>query len=130
MTASTMKFRNNGEFTSDLRNEVDRLLAMHPELLRRARRELAVKAVTAALLIVGAYLSLLLLHLDRELFVLALVGVILGAILAGFCVQHDANHQAAFSRQRWNQLLGWLFSDVCLGFGSYMWQTKHNVAHH
>ena len=61
---------------------------------------------------------------------MALVGLILGAILAGFCVQHDANHLATFSSQRWNHLLGWIFSDVCLGFGSYMWQTKHNVAHH
>jgi linoleoyl-CoA desaturase len=125
-----MKFRNNGAFTSDLRNAVDQYLAMHPRLLSRARRELAVKAVTAALMMVGSYLSLLLFHLGIELVGMALVGLILGAILAGFCVQHDANHLATFSSQRWNHLLAWIFSDVCLGFGSYMWQTKHNVAHH
>ena len=56
MTASPMKFRNNGAFTSDLRNKVDHFLVQHPRLLRQARRELAVKAVTAALLIVGSYL--------------------------------------------------------------------------
>ena len=88
------------------------------------------KAVTAALLIVGSYLSLLLFHLGIELIGLALLGLILGAILAGFCVQHDANHLATFPSKRWNHLLGWISSDVCLGFGSYMWQTKHNVAHH
>ena len=130
MTASPVKFRSSGAFTSDLRNEVDRFLVQQPGLLRQARQELAVKAVTAALLIVGSYLSLLLFHLGIELIGLALLGLILGAILAGFCVQHDANHLATFSSQRWNHLLGWIFSDVCLGFGSYMWQTKHNVAHH
>jgi linoleoyl-CoA desaturase len=130
MTASTMRFRNSGAFTRDLRSEVDHLLAKHPELLRRARRELALKASAAAVLMVGSYLSLLLFHLGVGLLGLALVGLVLGAVLAGFCVQHDANHLATFSSTRWNHLLGWIFSDVCLGFGSYMWQTKHNVAHH
>ena len=125
-----MKFRNGGAFTRDLRNEVDRYLAEHPGLLRRGRLELAVKAVIAAVLLVGSYLSVLLFHPGIQLLGVALVGLILGAILAGFCVQHDANHRATFSSQRWNHLLGWIFSDVCLGFGSYMWQTKHNVAHH
>jgi linoleoyl-CoA desaturase len=130
MTSSTMKFRSSGAFTHDLRSEVNDLLVQHPALLRRARRELVLKAVIAAVLMLGSYLSLLLLHLGIQLVGVALVGLILGAILAGFCVQHDANHLATFSSQRWNHLLGWIFSDVCLGFGSYMWQTKHNVAHH
>jgi linoleoyl-CoA desaturase len=130
VTASTMKFRNSGAFTSEVRSEVDRFLALRPELLPRARRELAVKAATAVLLIVGSYLSLLLFHPGLELVGVALLGLVLGAILAGFCVQHDANHLATFTSQRWNHLLAWVFSDVCLGFGSHMWQTKHNVAHH
>jgi len=130
MTASPVKFRSSGAFTRDLRSAVDDFLALHPSLLRRARRELAVKAVGAAMLMVGSYLSLLFLHLRIALVGVALVGLISGAILAGFCVQHDANHRATFPSQRWNHLLAWVFSDVCLGFGSYMWQTKHNVAHH
>ncbi len=129
-SSASMRFRNNGAFTSDLRRAVDQFLGVHPGLLGEARRELAVKATTAGLLMVGSYLSLLLFHPDIELVGMALVGLILGAILAGFCVQHDANHLATFSSQRWNYLLAWIFSDVCLGFGSYMWQTKHNVAHH
>jgi linoleoyl-CoA desaturase len=130
MTASTTKFKNAGAFTGDLRGEVDALLANRPGLVRRARRELALKAAVAAVLMVGSYLSVLLFHLGGGLLALALVGLTLGAILAGFCVQHDANHLATFSSARWNRLLGWFFSDCCLGFGSYMWQTKHNVAHH
>jgi linoleoyl-CoA desaturase len=130
MTESTTRFRNSGAFTGDLRGEVDGFLKARPGLVGQARRELALKAVVAAVLMFGSYLSVLLLHLGGGLLGLALVGLILGAILAGFCVQHDANHLATFSSPRWNRLLGWVFSDVCLGFGSYMWQTKHNVAHH
>jgi len=130
MTASPAKFRNSGAFTDDLRGEVERFLTTRPGLIRRARTQLALKAAFAVALMLGSYLSVLLFHPGSGLLALSLLGLILGAILAGFCVQHDANHLATFSSTRWNRLLGWAFSDVSLGFGSYMWQTKHNVAHH
>ena len=50
-------------------------------------------------------------------------------VLIGFCVQHDANHGAYFGTRRLNHLMGWT-SDAFLGFSSYAWRVKHNVAHH
>ena len=50
-------------------------------------------------------------------------------MLTAFCVQHDANHGAYFRQRRYNHLVGWS-ADVLLGFSSYAWRVKHNVAHH
>jgi linoleoyl-CoA desaturase len=55
--------------------------------------------------------------------------LVLGTILIGFCVQHDANHGAYFRTRRFNHLMGWT-ADALLGFSSYAWRVKHNVAHH
>ena len=52
-----------------------------------------------------------------------------GATLVAFCVQHDANHGSYFRSRRYNHLVGWT-SDLLLGFSSYAWRVKHNVAHH
>ncbi len=52
-----------------------------------------------------------------------------GTTLIAFCVQHDANHSAYFKHRRWNHLVGWS-ADALLGFSSYAWRVKHNVAHH
>ena len=60
---------------------------------------------------------------------LCLAGLVLGALLTAFCVQHDANHGAYFRQRRYNHLLGWT-ADALLGFSSYAWRVKHNVAHH
>lgn len=131
MAASTkVTFTNRGPFTDALNSAVDRFLEDHPELIRRARRQLVVKAITALLFIFGSYASLLVLRPGLPFRGLCLVGLILGAILTGFCIQHDANHGATFRSTRWNHLLGWFSSDVLLGFGSHMWRVKHNVAHH
>ena len=58
-----------------------------------------------------------------------LAGLVLGTVLIGFCVQHDANHGAYFGTRRFNHLMGWT-ADAMLGFSSYAWRVKHNVAHH
>ena len=34
-----------------------------------------------------------------------------------------------FQQRRWNHLVGWS-ADALLGFSSYAWRVKHNVAHH
>ena len=60
---------------------------------------------------------------------LCLLGLVVGGLLTAFCVQHDANHGAYFRQRRHNHLLGWT-SDALLGFSSYAWRVKHNVAHH
>src|SRR5581483_2591905 len=58
-----------------------------------------------------------------------LLGLVAGTTLVAFCVMHDANHGAYFRRRRFNHLLGWT-ADVALGFSTYAWRVKHNVAHH
>ena len=60
---------------------------------------------------------------------LLFLALVAGAILTGFCVQHDANHSASFRSTRYNHLLGWS-SDALLGISSYAWRVRHNVAHH
>lgn len=46
----------------------------------------------------------------------------------GFCIGHDAIHEA-YSRRKWvNRLLG--FSFEVLGASSYMWRLTHNGIHH
>lgn len=50
-------------------------------------------------------------------------------MLTAFCVQHDANHGAYFKQRRLNHLVAWS-PDALLGFSSYAWRDKHNVAHH
>jgi Fatty acid desaturase len=56
-------------------------------------------------------------------------GLLAGATLVAFCVQHDANHGSYFKSRRYNHLVGWT-ADALLGFSSYAWRVKHNVAHH
>jgi len=60
---------------------------------------------------------------------LCLLALAVGVTLVGFCIQHDANHGAYFRSRRWNHVLGWS-TDALLGFSSYAWRVKHNVAHH
>ena len=44
-------------------------------------------------------------------------------------MQHDANHGASFGSRRYNRIVGFS-ADAMLGFSSYAWRVKHNVAHH
>jgi linoleoyl-CoA desaturase len=60
---------------------------------------------------------------------LCITGLSVGVTLIAFCVQHDANHGSYFKSRRYNHLVGWT-SDALLGFSSYAWRVKHNVAHH
>src|SRR5206468_1634735 len=59
-----------------------------------------------------------------------LLAINLGLAMAGigFCVMHDAGHNA-FSRHRWLNRLAALSLDL-LGGSSYIWDHKHNTVHH
>ena len=56
-------------------------------------------------------------------------GLVVGRDADGFCVQHDANHGAYFRHAALQPPVGWS-ADALLGFSSYAWRVKHNVAHH
>ena len=132
MTASLapkkLSFQQGGAFISETRREVELYLAS-----RRTRTwgrvQLYVKSFVAFALVVASWVTLIFLQPGLVLGIVALIGIALGAILIGFCVQHDANHGAYFRTRRLNHLMGWS-SDSLLGFSSYAWRVKHNVAHH
>jgi len=130
MTAAEGKvaFNSGGEFLRDTRREVESYLA-DARTRRRGYLRLYAKAPLAVGLIAVSW-TLLLLTPHRLILALpCLVTLVLGASLTAFCVQHDANHGAYFRSRRWNHFAGWT-ADALLGFSSYAWRVKHNVAHH
>ena len=91
--------------------------------------QLYAKTAVAFALTVAAWVGLVVVRPGLVLGLLCLAGLVLGSILTAFCVQHDANHGAYFRTRRANHLMGWT-ADALLGFSSYAWRVKHNVAHH
>ncbi len=123
-----LAFENGGEFIQQTRREVELYLSSRGTRLR-GRLQLYAKSVVAFTLLAGSWTTLVFVRPGLVGGLLALGGVVLGTILIGFCVQHDANHGAYFRTRRLNHLLGWT-ADALLGFSSYAWRVKHNVAHH
>jgi linoleoyl-CoA desaturase len=123
-----LSFEQGGAFMSETRREVDLYLASRGT---RAwgRAQLYAKTFVAFALLVASWATLIFVRPGLVLGIVTLAGAALGAILVGFCVQHDANHGAYFRTRRFNHLMGWS-SDSLLGFSSYAWRVKHNVAHH
>jgi linoleoyl-CoA desaturase len=95
----------------------------------RGYLQLYAKTIVAFGLMVASWTTLIFLSPGIWLGLLCLVGLAAGATLTAFCVQHDANHGAYFTKRRYNHLMGWT-ADALLGFSSYAWRVKHNVAHH
>ena len=126
--ASKLAFDNGGAFILDTRREVEQYLARGSTRIRGAVL-LYVKAPIALALTVVSWTALMFFQPGLFLAPLCLVGLVLGAMLTAFCVQHDANHGAYFQKRRYNHLVGWS-TDALLGFSSYAWRVKHNVAHH
>jgi len=123
-----VSFKNGGEFLRDLRAEVEHHLSAGHVRLRGAIR-LYSKAPVAVGLIALSWVVLMFARPGAVGIVLCISGLAAGAILVAFCVQHDANHGSYFKSRRYNHAVGWT-SDALLGFSSYAWRTKHNVAHH
>ena len=121
-------FENGGDFIRDTRREVELYLAPRRTQLR-GHLALYVKAVVAFGVLAASWVSLVVIRPGIVLGLLSLAGLSLGAILVGFCIQHDANHGAYFRTRRANHLMGWT-ADALLGISSYAWRVKHNVAHH
>ena len=124
-----VSFDNGGAFIVDTRREVEAYLRSGRTRLG-GRLHLYAKSVAAFTLWAGCWTTIVLGRPGVAAGIAALVGLLAAMILIGFCVQHDANHGAYFATRRRNHLLGWLTTDVLLGFSSYVWRVKHNVAHH
>ena len=123
-----MSFDNGGEFIRETRREVELYLQSRWTRVR-GYLQLYAKTIVAFGLMVGSWVTLIFLRPGIWLGLLCLVGLAAGATLTAFCVQHDANHGAYFTKRRYNHLMGWT-ADALLGFSSYAWRVKHNVAHH
>jgi linoleoyl-CoA desaturase len=127
-SAAKVRFSGDGVFIRETRREVEAYLSSE-SALRRGRRQLYVKTVVAFAVFAASWSALIVVRPGVLLSLLALAGLSVGTILIGFCVQHDANHGAYFRTRRANHLLGWS-TDALLGFSSYAWRVKHNIAHH
>jgi linoleoyl-CoA desaturase len=126
--ATKLAFDNGGAFIQDTRREVEQYLARGSTRLKGAIL-LYVKAPIALALTAVSWSVLIFVQPGLIVAILCLVGLVVGAMLTAFCVQHDANHGSYFKQRRWNHLVGWS-TDSLLGFSSYAWRVKHNVAHH
>jgi linoleoyl-CoA desaturase len=126
--AAKVAFDNGGAFIRETRGEVEAYLSRGHTRLAGAI-QLYAKAPVALGLIVASWGVLVLGHPGVAVGALALLGLLGGMMLVAFSVQHDANHGAYFRSRRLNHLVGWS-ADALLGFSSYAWRVKHNVAHH
>ena len=123
-----LSFATGGDFIADTRREVE--LYLHSRQTRLSGRiQLYAKTFVALATMVASWATLVFVRPGLLGGLAALAGLVAGAILTGFCVQHDANHGAYFRSRRFNHLMGWT-ADALLGFSSYTWRVKHNVAHH
>ena len=127
-SAPRVTFDNGGAFIEETRRDVEQYLALGRTRIKGAL-SLYAKAPIALGLTVVSWCVLMFTGPGPALAALCLVGLVAGSMLTAFCVQHDANHGAYFKRRRWNHLVGWS-ADSLLGFSSYAWRVKHNVAHH
>ena len=123
-----VSFDNGGEFIRETRREVELYLQSRWTRVR-GYLQLYAKTIVAFGLMIASWTTLIFLSPGIWLGLLCLVGLAAGATLTAFCVQHDANHGAYFTKRRYNHLMGWT-ADALLGFSSYAWRVKHNVAHH
>ena len=125
--AERVVFAPGGQFLRTTRREVAEFLAEGATGVR-GRRRLYAKAVAFVALMAVSWLVLMLAPQGIASLV-ALAGLATGAFLTALGVQHDANHGAFFTRRWANRVMGWS-SDALLGFSSYAWRVRHNVAHH
>jgi linoleoyl-CoA desaturase len=126
--ARKLSFENGGDFILETRREVELYLASRRTRLA-GHLKLYAKTVVAFAIWAACWFSIVFVRPGIALSLLALAGLVIGTVLIGFCVQHDANHGAYFRSRRFNHLMGWT-ADAMLGFSSYAWRVKHNVAHH
>jgi linoleoyl-CoA desaturase len=121
-------FTSGGEVFREIQRDVEAVLA-RKGIRTRALIQLHLKTVIAVLLPIIGWIVLMTTSPGVLLGIGCLLVVGLGAMLVAFCVQHDANHGASFRSRRINRIVGFS-ADAMLGFSSYAWRIKHNVAHH
>jgi linoleoyl-CoA desaturase len=128
VAAPKVAFESGGQFIRETRREVEAYLA-DGRTRRWGYARLYAKTPLALGLIAVSWALLLFAPHTLVVAIPCLAGLVLGAMLTAFCVQHDANHGAYTRSRRVNHAIGFT-ADALLGFSSYAWRVKHNVAHH
>lgn len=122
-----IEFRSGGPVHTEMRRRISEYLS-DEDLVRRGQRSLYVKTAILIAWIVVSWT--LLMFVSQAWWQTVLLCVSLGMALAGlgFNVSHDANHGSYSSNRRINRAMRWTLD--LMGASSYVWRTKHNVAHH
>ena len=121
-------FASGGEVFREIQRDVEAVLASKG-VRTRALVQLHLKTAIAVTLPIAAWIVLMTASPGLYLGLACLLLLAVGATLVAFCVQHDANHGASFGSRRVNRIFGFS-ADAMLGFSSYAWRVKHNIAHH
>ncbi len=119
-------FIGGGEFHSELKRRVAAQLT--PALIRRGRWRASFKGLVLIAWALGSWAFLVFAASTWWQALLGGISLALGTAGVAFSVGHDANHGAFFPSRRWNRIVGYSFD--LIGASSYVWRTKHNVAHH
>ena len=119
-------FIGGGEFHSELKRRV--AVQLTPALIRRGRWRASFKGLLLTAWALGSWAFLVLVADTWWQALASGISLSLGTAGVAFSVGHDANHGAFFPSRRWNRIVGYSFD--LIGASSYVWRTKHNVAHH
>ena len=116
--------KGGGSFQRDLKVAVDELL--DTRVRRNGRIRFFSKAAFMLLWTAASYAFLLLVSDGWWTGLAGCVSMAFALGGVGFCIQHDANHNAL--GRKWRPL--GLTMDLMLGTSSYLWRERHNHAHH
>jgi linoleoyl-CoA desaturase len=127
MSRVTFPTADSQPFIAELRQRVAEYFETR-SLSSKANAAMVAKTVILYTVTFGSY-ALILTGWFAPLPMLGLA-MLMGAGIAGigFCVAHDALHDAYSRHPVVNHLLGWSFDLV--GASSYLWRILHNVVHH
>ncbi len=114
-------------FQSEVKRRVENYFAEN-RIAPTGNWKLYIKTLLILIYFVSVYTALVFFQLPEWVSLLLCVALAIGVAAIGFNVMHDGAH-GSFSKSRALNDLAANTLDV-LGASSYMWKTKHNVAHH
>jgi len=127
VTRVSFKGKNDRNFVTDLKNEVNRYFEAN-NLSKNADYRMVLKTIILLSVYFGSYALIISGALSWPVMLGLCVVMGIGMAGIGFSVSHDALHGAYTSNNLINRLLGYSFD--LLGANGYIWKITHNVVHH
>jgi len=127
VTRVSFKGKNDRNFVTDLKNEVNRYFEEN-NLSKNADYRMVLKTIILLSVYFGSYALIISGALSWPVMLGLCVVMGIGMAGIGFSVSHDALHGAYTSNNLMNRLLGYSFD--LLGANGYIWKITHNVVHH